>query len=246
MLYAVIIGVLGGLYTVWSLARRQYLSVDKLFNTLSLAICAGYAASLITQSVINQVWQRPLTLSDLWINPRSLVVLVAVIAMFLVSSKYITSIRYPYWKVMDMLALGLTVVIWCLLAGWLVIQPHWGSIIAVASMLFIIGGLFYLYVRVDRPGLTFAVHITTLFMLTAGIRHIITSWQLSMSGVEWIAEGLGVALGLLLVGLRVSARSEKVILQDIPRGVSQSFRDTFTRTFKYRQLSDKTDSSSHK
>lgn len=237
--YLVPLGVVAAMYTSWALARRQYLSVNKLFNATFFALVFGWAAAWLVQVLLTSTAFDRLDLWDLWIHPRPIIVLTGYIAIAFVVSRYILSIRYPYWRTMDMVSAALAVFLAALSIGWAIQDPQLGAfvtaIIAVVAAAAIIGA----QIRWGRHGIVTAVHLLTLFGVVSVTRFLIPSWQQSTTNVEWTAIGLGGIWGLGLLAIRISNRSERVILQDIPRGVSQGFQDTFTKAFKSKRIATK-------
>jgi len=237
--YAFIFGLLTMFYTAWTLAHRQYLGVEKLFNLVSIALVTGWVSSLATQWVVTQQSFAAISLQSFWIHPTSIVVLAGYTGISLIASRYILKIRYPYWRTMDMLAISLAVFETIAIIGWSITQIELGSLAAVTASIVSLGIILLIYFKVERHGLATGIHLMTIFGVLILTRLLIPSWQESMTGVEWALDIGGILLGLTLSILRVSSRSEKVILQDIPRGVSQSFQETFTRAFKSKQQAKK-------
>lgn len=241
ILYAAIIGTLIAFYAIWSLARQQYLGVDKLFNLLALSLAAGWFTSWATQSLTNRIWESQFALSQLWVNPHPLVVLVGYIGIWLVATRYIRSIRYPYWRLMDMLFIALSIIQSALMVGWTVTKFSWSAAIISVVAIIVSSALVLLYSKLHRSGIVAGLQSATFFGLILVLHLTAPAWQEQISGVEWIADGVGIILGITLVVLRISVKSEKTILQDIPRGVSQSFQETFTRAFNKKPIHKKSE-----
>ena len=119
LLYTGALGILGAFYAIWAMARQQYLGVDKLFNLLALSLAAGWFASWVAQSLSNKIWEEQLNFGQLWISPQPVVALIGYIGIWLVATRYIRSIRYPYWRLMDMLFVSLALLQSALCIGWI-------------------------------------------------------------------------------------------------------------------------------
>lgn len=231
LFYTGILGMLVAFYAIWAMARQQYLGVDKLFNLLALSLAAGWFASWATQSLSNKIWEVQLNLGQLWVNPQPIVALMGYIGIWLVATRYIRSIRYPYWRLMDMLFVSLALLQSSLFIGWAIEQLSWHTGAAAVVATILAAALAFLYTKLQRSGIIAGLQSALLFGLLLALHFTVPTWQGQLGGVEWIADIVGIILGITLVALRISARSEKAILQDIPRGVSQSFHETFTRAF---------------
>ena len=243
MLYISLFGLLACLYTAWTIARRQYLGVDKLFNAVSLALLSGWVAAVVAQWLASQHPWNQITLADAWVHPRPIAVFVGYAAIALIASRYIMKIRYPYWRTMDMVALSLTVFGMIMVVGWSLTRLELGSL--VASVVALLGSavLIMVYSKIERHGLATGLHLVVFFSIILSARFLIPSWQESLTSVKWFLDVGGLLIGVTIVILRASTKSEKIILQDIPRGVSQGFQETFTRAFKNKH-SSKTEKSS--
>jgi hypothetical protein len=231
ILYTCIVGTLVAFYTIWTLAKQQYLGVDKLFNLLALALASGWFGGWVVQSITNRIWESPLALDQLWVHPKPLVTLFGYIVIWLVATRYIRTIRYPYWRLMDMLFIAVAIIQSGLLLGWTINHFSWLGASVLAIAIVSNGALLWLYSKIKRSGIIAGLQAGIFFSLILALHLMLPAWQGRGSGVEWVADGVGIILGITLVLLRISARSEKVILQDIPRGVSQNFSETFTRAF---------------
>ena len=232
LVYAGLLGGLGAYYAVWAATRKQYLSVNKLFNLFTLMMVSGLVAAMVLQMVQLQSWQDGWQWHDAVVHLRPWTSVIAYVVLYLAGLRYLREIRFPYWRSLDIASLGLTVWWMCMCVGWAVYVWHWARLVAVMGALIGGVGIIWLYRKVDKPGLISALHISWFFGILTLMHYMIPAWQESLSVVEWIVDGSGIAVGVLIVVFRLSAKSEKMLLQDIPRGVSQGFRDTFSRAFK--------------
>ena len=239
LLYTGVLGILGAFYAIWAMARQQYLGVDKLFNLLALSLAAGWFASWVAQSLSNKIWEEQLNFGQLWISPQPVVALIGYIGIWLVATRYIRSIRYPYWRLMDMLFVSLALLQSALFIGWAIEQFSWYTGVAAVTTAVLVAVLTLLYTKLQRSGIIAGLQSALLFGLLLALHLTVPTWQGQSGSVEWIADIVGIILGVTLVALRISARSEKAILQDIPRGVSQSFHETFTRAFAKKDTDQK-------
>ena len=239
LLYTGILGILAAFYVIWTFARQQYLGVDKLFNLLALSLAAGWFTSWVVQSIANRIWETELSLSQLWVSPQPLVALAGYIGIWLAATRYIRSIRYPYWRLMDMLFVSLALLQSALFVGWTIGEFNLYTGVAAVVTIILAATLALVYTKLQRSGIVAGLQSALLFGLLLTLHLMVPTWQGQLGGVEWIADIVGIILGITLVALRISARSEKVILQDIPRGVSQSFHETFTRAFAKKDTDQK-------
>ncbi len=241
ILYTAFGGIVAAFYAVWTFARQHYLGVDKLFNLLALSLAAGWFGGWIVQSIVNRIWESRLSLDQLWVHPKPMVALVGYIGIWLVATRYIRSIRYPYWRLMDILFIALAIVQSALLLGWTIEQFDWAMVIALVGALLLTIGLVWLYGKTQRSGIVAGVQSAGFFGVLLVLYYMVPAWQGQSGSVEWIADVVGIVLGVTLVVLRISARSEQAILQDIPRGVSQNFYETFTRAFSKKPTNSEPD-----
>lgn len=236
--YALPIGGLAAMYAGWSLARRQFLSVNKIFNLITISVLFGWLTGLIIQLTSLSITLNSFNFSHLWVHPRPLVVLGGYIVMALAASRYIRAIRYPYWRTIDMLSAALAILLTFLLLGWSIqMLELWPFVITVGAMASA-GVVVWTTVKTERYGLATGLHLATVFVTVGTARLLVPAWQEITTNVEWTAVIIGGVAGVTVMVLRASSRSEKAILQDIPRGVSQSFRDTFSRAFRSKQVTE--------
>lgn len=234
--YTILLGALSALYCAWSLARRQYLSVNKLFNLVTLSFFFGWLSAAVIQHFILHGFTLPAESAVLWAHPRPIVVATSYIAIAIITARYIRAIHYPYWRTIDMVASSLAVFVAWIVIGWVILNPT--MVAAATGAVAILSAITVIVscTRFKRSGLATGLHILAVFVVVGMSRFAIPSWQETTTIVEWTAVGIGGLAGLIIIGLRILSRSHQIILQEMPRGVSRSFYDTFNRAFRHKQL----------
>lgn len=170
--------------------------------------------------------------------------LVGYIAAVAVGRWYVATIRYPWWRMADSTVLGLTLIELGWAVGMLLATPTIaiGAATAALSITFLL--LLILQQKVAQPGLTVGLHSLAIFAICTGLHLALVSWQSIGTSVEYLAGGIGICLGIAVCIARLRHRVPRVAPITLPTGVSQRFRDTFTRALAPKQPSSK-DGSSH-
>ncbi len=246
LLYCGLVGGVVAMYVVWRLCRQSYLLPEKQFTLLWLGWLAGYAAAV----VVGWIWQMIgqggwLTLEQwLWgllpLNGRELwqssgLILAAYVAAGAAVVAYIRSIRYPLWKMLDMWAVGLMVWQLFIVIGWVAQWSSWPSIEDWLMLgwtivwLVVVSWLYGYGARRDKDGLVLGVQIMGVFGFLIAAQLGQLSWQGQVNIVELSIAIVGCLAGAGLLAYRIWQPSTAIRLQDTPKGVSQSFKETFAR-----------------
>ena len=203
----VAIALLLAFYLVWALARQHYLGVYQQFDILAISLSAGIVSAFLAQLVY------PSHLSLPWPPDRAAQALsqpftiVALFAAYLGSGlatwRYIRRIHYPYWRVMDVNVLGLSLVALGWMAGIIVQQYSIPLVVGTIFWAIICAILLIAYHRVDRPGVTVGLHLASMWLMVIGLQYALVSWQGNGSIVEYALATTAALVGLGVVILRL-------------------------------------------
>jgi hypothetical protein len=165
-------------------------------------------------------------------------------AALLVAWRYLRHIHYPFWRMMDSNVIGVTLVGLGWLVGTLIRQPNivLGAITVALALIFL--ALLAIYQKIERPGLVSSGHVIAVFTLCLTVQYLLVPWQGTSSVVEYAAGSIGVMAAVAALSVRLRQRTTQASLVQIPNGVSQKFRETFSLLLS-RQPSTK-DGSTHK
>jgi hypothetical protein len=240
-LYVSAFGYIIAAYTAWKIGRKQYWQSDVTFSFVHLWLVGALFGDVLFWSL----WQL------LHMHPGILVPWLSIAGIQLGGwtcvAIYTRRVHYPWWRVVDLLALSVSTGLVPLSSFLFIRQPTLTDlVVCIGSLLMTITLwlLYYLNQQAEIPiqGRIFGFHLVEAGIIVIAVGLLKTSWQQSGGLVELLLCSIGSTIGLGIIILRSSARSRKVILETLPRGVSQSFRETFNRAF-LRQLSA---SSEHK
>jgi hypothetical protein len=240
-LYTVAIAVILAFYLVWALAKQQYLGVFQQFDVLAISLAVGVAGIFVAQILFPGYWSWPWPPQQILTALKQPFTIVALVVGYslagLASWWHIRRLHYPFWRVMDSNSLGLSVI----QLGWLlgVVLQELSVSLAIATVVWaiLVSGLLIMYHKTDRPGLTASLHVVALFGFCLVLQRILVSWQGYSSIVEYAIGGLGLIGGMVALLTRWRVTVPRPTLSQLPAGVSQKFRDTFTRSLGVKQPS---------
>jgi hypothetical protein len=246
--YTVAVAIVLAFYLVWALAKQQYLGVFQQFDVLAISLAAGTIGIFIAQAFFPGYWSWPWPPQQLVAALKQPFTIVALVTGYslagLATWWYIRRIHYPYWRVMDSNSLGLSLIE----LGWLlgVVLQELSLSLAIATVVWaiIFSGLLVIYHKTDRPGLTTSLHVVALFGFCLALQGMLVSWQGTSSIVEYAIGGLGLIGGSIVLLTRWRVTVPRPTLSQLPAGVSQKFRDTFSRSLGAKQPSKPDGSSS--
>lgn len=246
-LYTDIVAIILAFYLVWALAKQQYLGTNQQFDVLAISLASGVVGIFIVQTLYPgyllwpDSWQL---VKSAWTSPFTLAALAGGYALAgLTSWWYIKHIRYPYWRVMDSNVLGVMVVGLGQILGILLTKltiPLAGLTVGWAILLLI---LLVLYQKTKRPGVTTGAHLVMVFGFCLVAQYLLVPWQGIGTGVEYGLGSIGILLGIGIMVRQWRAAKPQPTSFQLPAGVSQRFRDTFSRALQ--QQPSKPDGSSH-
>ena len=241
--YAALFGFWLSLYIVWSLARKAYLGTIPTMNAFTFAVAGLWAGSSAVYSLRQLLLHQAFSWHWLTLHPNAIELFAGVVVSAGLTVWYVRRIRYPFWKMTDMVSIGLLTMEVFLVSSWLIIVRSLAASLAAVVLLAALGLGWFCYLKITKVGIVTALHLIGLFTAAAVVRHLAPSWQHSVTGVEWLADWVGVFCGVVVAALRISSRSRQIVFTDIPRGVSQSFRETFAKVIASRRPSTEDGSS---
>lgn len=247
-LYSTLIALVVAFYMAWALARQQYLGVYQHFDVLALTLVAGivglFGLQIVYPGYINAPW--PLGNVSQALRQPFLITSLAFSYLMagLVAWRYVRRIHYPFWRVMDTNVLAVSLVVLGWLLGEVIAAPSAPLAVAAGGWAFYFVISLLLYQRLERPGIVSGLHLVAISAMCAALQFTLGPWRGMLSIVEYGTAGLGIFLGLLVIVIRLRVSVPHTTLPQLPVGVSQKFRETFSRALLFRQPSNP-DGSSH-
>jgi hypothetical protein len=247
-LYSTLIALIAAFYIAWAMARQQYLGVYQHFDVLALTLIFGiagiFAGQIFFPGYLNAPWppvhiaealQRPFLITSLSFG---------YILAGLATWRYIRRIHYPFWRVMDTNVLAVSLIVLGWLLGEVIAMPSVPLAVAAGGWALYFVASLLIYQRLERPGLLSGLHVVAIAAMCGALQFTLVSWRGMLSIVEYSTVALGIFLGLVVIVIRLRVSVPHTALPQLPVGVSQKFRETFSRALLFRQPSNP-DGSSH-
>jgi hypothetical protein len=247
-LYSICVALVLAFYIVWVLARQQYLGTFQQFNLLTISLVAMTVAAVLCQVLFPGYLNLPTSQTEVVTALRQpftiLSLLCAYMAAILASWYYLRRIHYPFWRMMDSNVIGISLVALGWLVGTLIRQPGIALGVATIILALIFLAQLALYQKIERTGVVCAANTVATFGVCLAVQYVLVPWQVPSSVVEYVAGGVGIAAGLVALIIRLRWKVPHTTLTQLPTGVSQKFRETFSTLISKRPSSS--DGLSHK
>jgi hypothetical protein len=229
VLIAAVLAYFGGAYMFWRAGKRQFWDTNIVFSLYAfiwlLAVLGGLSGglmgALIKHGGVGDV--------QVWLSGFSLVGAYAVAGIGL--WYYLRRVHYPFWRIADALVFSLAITQAVMVSGWSLYRWSLSSLPLAIGLWGMAGIVYWVRHRTWAEGRKFGAIMAASFAIIIADALGRSSWQDPIGLRELVTNIGGLVVGVGLIIVRTSSTTRKNVISDLPRGVSQGFRDTFNRAF---------------
>jgi hypothetical protein len=209
-------------YLFWRQGKRQYWDTRVIFNMVGITTLLA----IVAWATMVQIESRWSTVREISHVQPALITTIALSGLWF----YTRRVRYPWRRVADVGAAAggcaMSILSMSNILNGALVPIVWlsGSVILIVVLIF-------LRASIKTDGRAAGMYLCALALLSiATVFMRESAWQQRSTLIELFLYGCGVIGGIVLI-INSGSAYRQMHVWDLPRGVSQGFRDTFSRAF---------------